>query len=312
MLAAVEWSQGIENGWTRLVEFVPKLLGFLVILFVGWLIAKAISKAANGVLERVGFDKAVERGGIKKAMAHTKFDASDIVSKVIYYALMLIVLQMAFGVFGPNPVSDLIEGVIAYLPKVLAAILIIVVTAAIAAAVKEIIDAALGGLSYGKTLAYGVSAAIIVIGVFAALDQLQIAPRIVSGLFYALLATIAGSAIIAIGGGGIAPMRRRWEATLERYDQEKARIAAEGTGAKGRIKQRMEERAHQAQAAMAGQPAQQPMPPQGYSQPYASQPGQPAPQAMYEQPMPQPQGQPQPWPQDPNGHGGGSRSVGDY
>ena len=46
----------------------------------------------------------MERGGIARAMANTKYDPSDIVAKVIYYALMLIVLQMAFGVFGPNPV----------------------------------------------------------------------------------------------------------------------------------------------------------------------------------------------------------------
>ncbi|MGE0306783.1 MAG: hypothetical protein AB7Q27_13585 [Acidimicrobiia bacterium] len=251
MLAAVEWSQGIEDGWRRIAEFVPKLFGFLLILIIGWFITKSIAKAVNSVLERVGFDRAVERGGIKKAMAHTKYDASDVVSKIVYYALMLIVLQMAFGVFGPNPVSDLIEGVIAYLPKVLAAILIIVVASAIAAAVKELIDAALGGLPYGKALAYGASTAILVIGVFAALDQLQIAPRIVSGLFYALLAIVAGSAIIAIGGGGIAPMRQRWEATLARYDQEKQRIAAESEGAGERIKARAQQRKIEAQAAMS-------------------------------------------------------------
>ena len=81
---------------------------------------------ADQVLERVGFDKAVERGGVKKALATSKYDASDLLSKVIFYGLFLIVLQMAFGVFGTNPVSDLLKGVIAYLPKVIAAVLIIV------------------------------------------------------------------------------------------------------------------------------------------------------------------------------------------
>ncbi len=251
MLVAVAWSRGIEDAWSRVAEFVPKLVAFLLVLLIGYLVAKAIAKAADKVLERVGFDRAVERGGIGRAMAQTKYDASDIVGKIVFYALMLIVLQMAFGVFGPNPVSDLIEGVIAYLPKVLAAILIVVVAAAIAAAVKEIVDAALGGLSYGKALAFGASTAILVVGVFGALDQLQIAPRIVSGLFYALLAIVAGSAIIAIGGGGIAPMRRRWEATLARYDEEKGRIAEEGQGAGDRIQARVEARKAQAKAAMA-------------------------------------------------------------
>jgi len=50
-----------------------------------------------------------------------------------------------------------------------------------------------------------------VLGVFMALDQLRIAPAIVNGLFYAILAIIVGSAIVAIGGGGIRTMQRYWE-----------------------------------------------------------------------------------------------------
>ena len=61
---AVEFEQGIEDAFSDVAAFVPKLLGFLVILVVGYLVAKAVAKVADKVLERVGFDKAVERGGI--------------------------------------------------------------------------------------------------------------------------------------------------------------------------------------------------------------------------------------------------------
>ena len=242
MVFAIEWSQGIEDAWSNVAEFVPKLLAFLVILIIGYIIAKI----ADRILERVGFDRAVERGGIKRAMEKSKYDPSDILSKVIFWALFLIVLQVAFGVFGENPVSDLLEGVIAYLPKVIAAIIIIIVAAAIAAAVREIIDASLGGLSYGRLLANGAGVAITLIGVFAALDQLEIAPTIVTGLFYAILAVIVGSAIVAIGGGGIVPMRSRWENALRRYDEEKPRMRQEMTGATDRVQQRAEQRKDQA------------------------------------------------------------------
>jgi Mechanosensitive ion channel, conserved TM helix len=253
MLAAVEWSQGIQDAWSRVTTFVPKFIGFLIILLIGWFIAKALAKAADRVLERVGFDRAVERGGIARAMANTKYDPSGIISKVIYYALMLIVLQMAFGVFGPNPVSDLLEGVIAYLPKVIAAMLIIVVAFAIAAVVKELVETTLGGLSYGRSLAFAASIAIMVVGVFAALDQLQIAPAIVTGLFYAVLITVSGIAIIAIGGAGIVPMRSRWESTLRRYDEEKQNVRQAGQGATDRIQDRYEQRKDQVKSAATGQ-----------------------------------------------------------
>src|SRR6476661_8569921 len=87
---------GLRDGVSTIAAFLPKLV---VILIIGLLIAKAISKAANALLEKAGFDRAVERGGVKKALSGSKLDASDIVAKLVYYALALFVLQLAFGVF---------------------------------------------------------------------------------------------------------------------------------------------------------------------------------------------------------------------
>jgi len=225
--AAVDWNQGVESAWSDVATFVPRLAAFLLILVVGYLVAKAVAKVVDRVLERVGFDRAVERGGVRQALARSRYDASDLVSKVVFYGLVLLVLQMAFGVFGPNPVNDLLADVVAYLPKVVAAIVIVVVAAAIAAGVKDVVSNALGGLSYGRALGTGAAASVLTIGVFAALSQLEIAPVVVNGLFYGLLAVVVGSAVIAIGGGGIQPMRQRWEKALMRYDVEKPRIQQE-------------------------------------------------------------------------------------
>ena len=248
MLAAVDYSRGVEDAWAKIATFVPKLLGFLAVLIIGYFVAKAIGKIFDKVLERVGFDKAVERGGVKQALANSKYDASTIVSKIVFYALFLLVLQLAFGVFGANPVSRMIEGVVAYLPKVFAAIVIVVVSAAIAAAVKEIIQSALGGLSYGKGLAIGASVAILTVGGFAALSQLQIAPAIINGLFYGVLAIVVGSAVIAIGGGGIQPMQQRWQSALQRWDQEKPQMQQQMNGAGDRVQQRAQDLKQQAKA----------------------------------------------------------------
>jgi hypothetical protein len=247
MLAKVEWSEGLQNAWNDIAEFVPKFIGFLIILIVGYFVAKLISKALNAVLEKVGFDEAVERGGVRKALSRSKLDASDVVAKLIFYALFLLVLQMAFGVFGPNPISALLRSVVAYLPRVIVAIIIVVVASAIGAAVRELVDAALGGLSYGKALGTAAGAAILVIGIFAALNELLIAPAIVTGLFYAILAIIVGSAVIAIGGGGIQPMRERWMNVLAKYDEEKPKIQEASRGGKERIEQRTQARLAQAQ-----------------------------------------------------------------
>ena len=241
-LAANAFTDGLNRAWADTAAFIPKFIGFLAILVIGYFVAKIIARIVDAALERVGFDRAVERGGIKQALAKSQYDASTLVSKVVFYTVFLLVLQMAFGVFGANPVSDLLTSVVAYLPKVFAAILIIVVAAAIAAAVKEIVEASLGGLSYGRGLAVAASATIVAIGFFAALNQLQIATPIVNGLFYAALAVIVGSAVIAIGGGGISPMRTQWEKALNKLEEEGPRLRQESQGAGARVEQRYEER----------------------------------------------------------------------
>ena len=246
LLAQVDVTESVQQGLTTIANLVPTLLAFLAILVIGYIVAKVIAKAIDKVLERVGFDRWVERGGVKKALDRSRYDASDILSKIVFYALFLFVLQLAFGVWGPNPISDLIQGVISFLPRLFVAIVIVVIASAIAAAVREIIDASLGGLSYGRMLANGSSVAIIAIGVFAALNQLRIAPAIVNGLFYALLAVVAGSAIIAIGGGGIAPMRSKWEQALDRVESEAPRLRAEAQGSGDDVRRRKEQRKQQA------------------------------------------------------------------
>jgi Conserved TM helix len=225
VVQAVDYGQGVSDAWSTVATFIPKLLAFLVILFIGWLVAKAVEKILDKILERVGFDRWVERGGIKRALANSTYDASGILGRIVYYAILLFTLSVAFGVFGPNPISDYLGAVIGYLPKLFAAILILVIAAAVAAAVKGLIQNTLGGLSYGNILAGAASVLILVVGVVAALDELQIATAVVNAVLYAALAAIAGIVIVAVGGGGIRPMQQRWERALTRDDEEKPRIA---------------------------------------------------------------------------------------
>jgi hypothetical protein len=248
-----QFREGLGDAWAATAEFLPKLVGFLAILVIGYLIAKAIQKVVDKILEKVGFDKLVERGGVKRALERSQYDASSILAKLGFYVLMLFVLQLAFGIFGTNPVSDLIAGVIAYLPNIFVAILILVVAAAIAAGVKEIVEASLGGLSYGRALAVGSGAAVIGIGFFAALDQLQIAPTIVNTLFIGLVVLIIGSGVVAIGGGGIETMRRYWQRAAQRAELETTRIKQEARGSGQDVKQRLEERTEQAQLTTGGE-----------------------------------------------------------
>lgn len=225
-MGAIDFQQGLQEAWTRIATFVPKLLGFLVILLVGYIVAKVLARIADRLLERVGFDRWVERGALKPALERSQFDASDILAVIVFWTIFLIALQLAFGVFGPNPVSDLLEGLIAYLPNVFVAVVIVVIAAALAKVVTDLLAAVLGGVSGGAWIARAAGFAVLLVGIFAALDQLQIAPSIVNGLYYAILAIIVGSAIVAVGGGGIQTMRGYWERTSRSFDSKAREIKA--------------------------------------------------------------------------------------
>jgi hypothetical protein len=214
----------LQDGLAAVIAFVPLALLFLLILVVGLIVAKLISKAIDKLLEKVGFDRLVERGGVKKALASSKLDASDIVAKIVYYTLVLFVLQFAFGVFGRNPVSDLLQGIIGFLPKIIVAIIIVVIASAIAAGAKGLIQNTLGGLSYGKVLGNVVAVFILFLGVTAALNQIEVATTVTTPILIAVLAIIAGVIIVGAGGGLIKPMQARWESMLTKAEEEAPKI----------------------------------------------------------------------------------------
>lgn len=218
--------QWLQDGVSTVVKFVPQLVLFLVILVVGWLVAKVLRKVVDKILERVGFDRAVERGGVGRAMSGSKYDASDLAALLVYYAVLLFTLQLAFGVFGPNPVSELITGIIAFLPKLFIALLIVVIGAAIAGAAADVIRGAMGGLSSGRVMAVVAQVAIIGLAVIAALNQMGIAVTVTLPVLITVLATVGGIAVVGVGGGLIMPMRQRWERWLVAAEQEAQRAKA--------------------------------------------------------------------------------------
>ena len=204
---AIDLEQGFDDAVRSGIALLPKLGYFLLILIIGVLLAKLVQGILTKVLQKAGFDRLVERGGVEQALSRSSYDAAQVLARIVYYFIFLAVLSMAFSVFGPNPISDFLSQIISFLPRLFTAVLVLVIAAAVAAAVKELLSNVLGGLSYGPALARAASLLVVALGVFLALDLLQIAPLIVGGIFYALLALIVIPPIIAFGVGGIDPAR---------------------------------------------------------------------------------------------------------
>lgn len=227
VLAQIDFGSAFAEALGSVFHFLPRLFGALLIGVVGLLAALQIANISDGLMHRAGFNTAVHRGRVGVALERTGRDASRTVARVVFYLVLLVVAQLTFSVFGVNPVSEQIQEVIAFLPRIGAALLVVVVAAVIAAAVREVVSAALSGLGYGRLLANVVAGLLATVGLFAALNQLRIAPVIVNGLFYALVAIVVGSAIVAVGGSAVAPLQRYWQRSLPRVETESNRVRRE-------------------------------------------------------------------------------------
>ncbi|WP_407674993.1 mechanosensitive ion channel family protein [Phaeacidiphilus oryzae] len=228
---SVDIGGGFSSAWSRVANFIPKFVAFLVILAIGWFICRLIAKVIDSVLRRIGSEKVAERSGVDRFLANSKYDMTALVSKIIYAVLLLMVVQLALGVFGANPISRMINGIVSWMPRGIVAVVIVVVAMAIANAVRDIVGSALSHASYGRTLATIAWAFIVVMGAFAALGQAGIATAVTEPLLVAALAVIAGVLVVGVGGGMIAPMRSRWERWLDTAERETANVRQGGSTA---------------------------------------------------------------------------------
>lgn len=233
MIATVEWATGIQDAWSKVATTVPKLAAFIVILVVGMFVARVIARAVQKLAKRAGIDKILDRAGLTKFVKRMGFTGDALIGRAVRFFLGFVVVTTALSVFGAgNPVSQLINRFVALLPRVIVAAAIIVITALVARLVKDMLGRiasgaeGINGVSVPRSLISAATTAIWVVGGFAAVDEIGIAPNIVRTLFQAVLLTAVGVTIVAVGGGGIAPMRARWDGWLSRWDQTKHDAAA--------------------------------------------------------------------------------------
>lgn len=209
MFAEIQWETGIEEAFTDVATFVPKLAAALAILFVGWIIARFIRRVLNRVLDGVGMDDVINKSGLPEAMGRP-VDGSRLVSTLLYYVIMLSVLKLSLSAFGENPIADSLDGLIAFLPKLIVAIAIVVIAGVVAGKVGELVENALRGRSEQRIITTIATTAVWVVGGFAAVDHLGVAPDIVDTLFQTLVVSVAAIAVIKFGVGGIWAARDRF------------------------------------------------------------------------------------------------------
>ena len=215
-------TQSLSDGLSAILGALPALIGALLILIIGYIIAKVLQGVVTRVLQSMGFEGWMESGGIKQFFerSQTRQTPLSILGKLVFWLVFFIAITMAVDTLGISAISDVLAQFIAYIPQIIAAILILVLATLLANFVAGIVRGATGSNIAGSVAQYG----IIVFAAFAALTQLGIAEGLIAPTFLILLGGAALAAAIAFGLGGQSVARQIVEDGYQKTDEAKQQI----------------------------------------------------------------------------------------
>lgn len=219
------WGQAVWNSLVGVLAavfaFIPKLVGFLVILLIGFIIAKLVEKAVVWLCHRANVDAASERAGLVnlERRLNTDINVASILGKVAFWFIFLIFLVPASDSLGLSTITNLLSTIVAYIPNVFVAILALFLGALLATFVGDLVLGATATSRIGNPRVFSTVArvAIIALAALLALYQLGIAPAILQTLFTAIVGALALAFGLAFGLGGREYAQRLLQRTESPY-----------------------------------------------------------------------------------------------
>ena len=189
-----------------LFSAIPKILGFLVILIIGWLIASAIAAAVAAILRAVHFNDVARRSGFSGFVEKMGFkrDASGFLADIVKWFVRLIVLITAFDALGLPAVSQVLQELLLWLPNLVVALVILVIAGLAANALAGLVRGATAeaGLGNPDLLATIARVAVWAFAIVIAVNQVGIATTLVNTLFMGFVGALALALGLAFGLGG--------------------------------------------------------------------------------------------------------------
>jgi hypothetical protein len=211
--------------WERMVvgaeqigKVIPALVGAAVILLTGYFLARQIQRWADDLLKRLGFNRMAAAGGLDEAVGRTgsRLDPVRALAKLIFWLIMLVVILLASMALGLESINEMFGTMLAFIPTLLAAIVIVILGIIVGEFVRGLIVASAGGVAGVPTVAKMAKAAVIVISIFLALQEVGLAEEIVTAAFTVIL----GAAALAVGlAFGLGNRELAGEITRQWYEE---------------------------------------------------------------------------------------------
>lgn len=227
MLAVVDLQslivEPVREMLTRMVGYLPTLLGALIILIVGWIIAKTIRGIVNRVLKIIRFEKLADKAGISEILRKGDLKATtcEVLSGLVYWLVIIMVLVMVVNALGMPQASSILESLFTYIPNVIAAIFVLVIGMFLASFVSGIVRTAASNANLPKPdILAGISRwAIIIFAATISLKELGIAPLLVTTTFNIIFGGVCLAVALAFGLGGKDAVAKYLEQLQQKHSE---------------------------------------------------------------------------------------------
>ncbi|MDZ7716489.1 MAG: hypothetical protein U5J95_09780 [Balneolaceae bacterium] len=219
-----------QTFFDQLAVFFPKLIGALLILIVGWIIAKLIKAGSIRLLKLVRLDTVTEKAKIDRFLQEggTKKSAIEIIGTLIYWLIMLVVILAGFNTLGLEVASELFNQIILYIPNVIVAVIVLIFGVYLASFIAQVVVTYLKnvGIHNADILGKLAKAAIILFVASLALSQLNIGQELVTNAFLLLFGAVCLALALAFGLGG-----REWASgVIDKMESGESRDDSADTG----------------------------------------------------------------------------------
>lgn len=216
----------LRETFAQLADVIPAMLGALVILFAGYLLAKLIEQGAERLLHRIRLNQALERGGVMDAVERggSHFNPTKVIGKTLFWIVMFAVIMVAATALGLESLAGVFTELVGYLPSLMSAIVIMIVGIVLGRFTGGLIMASAGAVQGAPTLARVGRFGVVLLSVFMALQELGIGTEIVTTAFAILFGAVAFGSALAFGLGNrelAGQITREW---YQRFRAEKDAI----------------------------------------------------------------------------------------
>lgn len=196
------FTQSLQNGLDALLGYLPAILGVLVLLLIGWILARVAKRLTIMALRRMRFERSINLSPAGNYITRVIEHPTDFIGKVVFWIIFLAFVSFAISSLGVPALSLIIDGIYSYIPNIIAAMIIFLVASAATAGAEAFVQKVLAPGALAKLVGAIVPAIIMPIAIFMILNQLHVAQDIVNITYTALVGSVALGLALAFGLGG--------------------------------------------------------------------------------------------------------------